>query len=535
MASEFHVQAGESIQDTINKASSGDVILVESGKFNESIHVNKDNLTIKSTSGNPDHTTIAGESVGSYVFEIIASNVSISGFSITEGRCGIFLNKVQNCTISNNKISNQEVGIYLFESDSNFLSDNMLYANLDCGLKMLASPNNIICGNYFNNANNARDNKFNTWNDTKGNYWSDYNGTDENEDGIGDIAYAVNPKTGSTDYMPLMKYPPAPPVLPRASFTSDVTEGLAPLSVGFKDLSENITSRLWEFGDGNTSSNPNPLHTYFSEGSYVVSLAVSNENGSDSASIIVEVLNASEQSGPILPKAEFISNTTSGHVPLVVKFVDISKNADCVKWSFGDGKTSYCLEPVHTFCCPGNYTVSLTAENENGTSSTCVVITVESNETYKGAEKGTEGQEVISSNENAGNLVNSISSYASDTSGKLLANDAPNSEVAEDSEADKGNNGVGSLRTIRGQDIESIKNSVISAASSKVLSGTDLSLENEILKVQNDVEEFVDNSLSGAEDSLSEIEKRAAPWIPSFLGLAGVVFMVTMLKRRRRI
>ncbi|KKG15284.1 cell surface protein [Methanosarcina sp. 2.H.T.1A.6] len=575
MASEFRVWPGESIQDAVDEAFPGDIILVESGEFNESIYVNKDNLTIKSASRNPDNTLIAGETTGSYVFEIVANNVKISDFSITEGRCGVFLNKAENCIISGNKISNQEAGIYLFESGNNRLSNNMVYSNLDCGIKLVASSNNVIRGNYFDNTENARDNKFNVWNGGTGNYWSDYKGTDENGDGIGDAAYAVNPEAGSIDYMPLMEYVQTPPVLPKARFTSDVTEGPAPLSVKFKDFSENATSRLWDFGDGKASSYPNPQHTYSKEGNYVVSLTVSNENDSYSASVPINVLNAYEQSGPILPKAQFIYNSTGGHVPLVIKFVDISENADCVTWNFGDGKTSCCSEPEHTFCCPGNYTISLTATNENGTSSTSVVVNVlKAGEEDVGVAKsiwssdGTENSvnagsisdennrpnvvnetdtdavedigdlELISSKANTGSLENSIAGDASGTAdGSGDVDNIIDAEVTENSEskANGGGEGTGNARIIHREELEAIKDSVISTTSSKILTETGLSLENETLKVQKNIEAFVGDSLPGSVgDSLPEMEKRIAPWIPSFLGLAGIVFMLSVLKRGRR-
>jgi parallel beta-helix repeat protein len=538
MASEFHVRAGESIQDTIDEASSGDIILVDPGEFKESICVNKENLTIKSASGNPDNTHIIGETAGSYVFEIVATNVEVSGFSITNGRCGIFINRAGNCTISDNKISNQNVGIYLFDSGNNLLNNNMVYSNLECGIKLLTSSNNIICGNYFNNTDNARDNKINIWNDRIGNYWSDYNGTDENGDGIGDTPYVVNSKTGGMDQKPLMEYILTPQTLPKAHFTSNVTEGFAPLSVVFKEFSENATSWLWDFGDGDNSSSSNPLHTFIGEGDYVVSLTVSNENGSDSASVTINVLNASEQSGPILPKAEFVSNTTGGHVPLVIKFVDISKNADCITWTFGDGKTSCCPEPAHTFYCPGNYTVSLTAENENGTSSANIFIAVESNGTDTDAKKPGDS-EVTSSTENTEGLVSYIVRSVSNTSNENSYDtiiDAINAGATEktDSKSENISKGTEKVRIIYREKLESMKDSIVSTASSKILSEKGLSLENETLKVQKDVEAFVDDSVPGAGDSLPDAKKRIAPWIPSFLGLAGVVFIAFLLKKRRR-
>ncbi|TFH04810.1 MAG: PKD domain-containing protein, partial [Methanosarcina sp.] len=351
----------------------------------------------------------------------------------------------------------------------------------------------------------------------------------------------------------------------------------APISVRFKDFSENVTSRLWDFGDGKASSDPNPQHTYSSKGDYVVSLTVSNENGSDSASVTINVLNASEQSGPILPKAQFIYNTTGGHVPLVIKFVDISKNADCVTWNFGDGKTSCCSEPEHTFCCPGNYTISLTATNANGTSSRSIVVTVlkvgegeieaangigssdgtenslnadnisDENDTYNvvnetdtDAVEDIGDLEVIANTENTGGLENSIAGDASGTADGAVDNDADNIINAEgtensESKSNGGGEGTGSARIIHREELEAIKDSVISTASSKILTETGLSLENETLKIQKNVEAFVDDSLPGSVgDSLPKIEKRIAPWIPSFLGLAGIVFMVSVLKRGRR-
>jgi len=67
-----------------------------------------------------------------------------------------------------------------------------------------------------------------------------------------------------------------------ADFTADKTEGVKPLTVQFTDQSTGeITSWYWEFGDGETSTEQNPIHTYNSTGYFTVSLTVTGPGGSD--------------------------------------------------------------------------------------------------------------------------------------------------------------------------------------------------------------------------------------------------------------
>ncbi|MCB0430706.1 MAG: S8 family serine peptidase [Flavobacteriales bacterium] len=70
---------------------------------------------------------------------------------------------------------------------------------------------------------------------------------------------------------------------PDVSFTTDATNGCNALTVQFTDQSTfNPTSWLWTFGDGNTSTQQNPSHTYAAPGSYTVKLTATNGVGSDS-------------------------------------------------------------------------------------------------------------------------------------------------------------------------------------------------------------------------------------------------------------
>ena len=175
-AGNIYVSPGGSIQAAVDKASSGDTILVKPGEYKESVQINEDNLTIISDSKNPDNTVIIGENEENNAFKVIAHNVTISGFSIVNSKCGIYLNSAENCFISDNDISKNYIGICLSKSDNNTLSNNIVYSNIDCGIKSLTSAGNAIYNNCFNNTNNARENKFNVWNRTAGNYWSDYAG-----------------------------------------------------------------------------------------------------------------------------------------------------------------------------------------------------------------------------------------------------------------------------------------------------------------------------------------------------------------------
>ncbi|PKL62710.1 MAG: hypothetical protein CVV31_04700 [Methanomicrobiales archaeon HGW-Methanomicrobiales-2] len=62
---------------------------------------------------------------------------------------------------------------------------------------------------------------------------------------------------------------------PVANFTADVTAGPIPLTVRFTDAStENPSSWLWDFGDGQTSTEQHPVHTYTLPGNHTVTLAV---------------------------------------------------------------------------------------------------------------------------------------------------------------------------------------------------------------------------------------------------------------------
>jgi len=149
---------------------------------------------------------------------------------------------------------------------------------------------------------------------------------------------------------------------PTADFAGNPTSGCAPLTVQFTDKSiENITNWSWDFGDGGTSTQQSPSHTYNDPGVYTVSLTVTGPCGSNTKTRpdYITVIPP--------PTAAFEGDPTSGRAPLTVEFTDKSEgNINSCSWDFGDGGTSTQQSQSHTYNDPGVYTVSLTVTGPCG-------------------------------------------------------------------------------------------------------------------------------------------------------------------------
>jgi PKD repeat protein len=98
----------------------------------------------------------------------------------------------------------------------------------------------------------------------------------------------------------------------KADFYAETVSGVAPLTVQFYDLSTNATSWAWDFGDGTTSTEQDPIHTYTTGGTFTVKLTASNSGSSDvltSTDLITVLPNA-------LDKIDYskYTITTSNHI-----------------------------------------------------------------------------------------------------------------------------------------------------------------------------------------------------------------------------
>ncbi|NVK04448.1 MAG: PKD domain-containing protein, partial [Flavobacteriia bacterium] len=128
-----------------------------------------------------------------------------------------------------------------------------------------------------------------------------------------------------------------------------------------------IVSRTWDFGDGNTSAQPFPQHTYAQAGTYTVVLTLESSNG------CLDSLVQQVQIFP-LPEASFTTALTSGDscgVPQTYQFSNTSTAGAGFYWDFdyvnNPGTwTSTQNNPVFTYNQTGVYEVALFVENSFG-------------------------------------------------------------------------------------------------------------------------------------------------------------------------
>lgn len=149
------------------------------------------------------------------------------------------------------------------------------------------------------------------------------------------------------------------PPLPVASFTGS-GRGCAPLTVSFTNTSQGALAYQWDFGDGGTSIAVDPVYTYYTPGTYTVTLVATGIGGGTSTAVKVDSVVVHPSA-----TAYFILQPDHVVVPSQPVFTyNLSGNANGFVWDFGDGTFSNDLNPVHYYQEAGTYDVSLVANNE---------------------------------------------------------------------------------------------------------------------------------------------------------------------------
>lgn len=132
---------------------------------------------------------------------------------------------------------------------------------------------------------------------------------------------------------------------PVANFTISGGNCTAPCTVSFINKSENATSYLWSFGDGITSTEPNPTKTYTSAGKFGVKLTATSANGTNTKTDSITIL--ADATGLKSDFAVEQDNTRSDSTK--VKFINMSANATSYQWDFGDKFNSTLKDPIHWY------------------------------------------------------------------------------------------------------------------------------------------------------------------------------------------
>ena len=127
---------------------------------------------------------------------------------------------------------------------------------------------------------------------------------------------------------------------------------------------DNVTSYLWDFGDGATSNAATPTHIYSSQGTYTITLTITTSTGCTEVYTLPEAVKVGT-----VPNPKFSAKPLDVCASQRIQFTDLTDISDGWLWEFGDGTTSGSQNPTHVYSDTGYFNIKLTAIN-NGCSAT---------------------------------------------------------------------------------------------------------------------------------------------------------------------
>ena len=158
--------------------------------------------------------------------------------------------------------------------------------------------------------------------------------------------------------------------IPEILITSDVQAGCIFTPITFTNLTspiDNSYNIFWDFGDGNTSTESDPIHTYEAAGVYDVNVSITSPLGCTLEKEYSEFITQSTVGLDFGYSYDSCSNNPIVFTPSTV--ID-EANVDQWEWEFGDGNSSMESNPEHQYDNLGNWMVSLTATSDEGCSET---------------------------------------------------------------------------------------------------------------------------------------------------------------------
>ena len=165
-----------SIQDAIDNANDDDTVYVYNGIYSEELVIDVSINLI----GSDKNSTIIWSNRSLYVILIKSSGVNITGFTIQNGKTGIYIPE-SNYSFNNiygNILTYNWEGIRLYNTSNNKIYGNIISDNSNYGIVTYESNNNIIKENFFNDSSNSlffgrwSDNNIISKNNFTGNYFS---------------------------------------------------------------------------------------------------------------------------------------------------------------------------------------------------------------------------------------------------------------------------------------------------------------------------------------------------------------------------
>ncbi|MEW6982045.1 PKD domain-containing protein [Colwelliaceae bacterium 6471] len=169
------------------------------------------------------------------------------------------------------------------------------------------------------------------------------------------------------------------------SVQADFSHIISDNSVIFSDqsLSAEPLIYLWDFGDGTTSTESSPTHTYTAAGLFAASLTVSNQLVSDSLTVEISI------GTPLL--AEFNTSHSSQTVTFNNQSVGGLGTLN-YSWNFGDGTTSIEASPTHLYATAGEYLVELVVtDSYDNSQQIAKTIAVVANKSPANSKEGSSG------------------------------------------------------------------------------------------------------------------------------------------------
>ncbi len=130
---------------------------------------------------------------------------------------------------------------------------------------------------------------------------------------------------GGTDSTTKANYINVSPTPPTAFFsTDDPTTGKKDLRVEFVNGSVRYTTSLWDFGDGNTSSDTNPIHTYTTSGTFDVGLSVTGDGGTETYTVPAYITVEDVQTPAFVLDPKYLEVSSGSSFSLDVKVLGVT-------------------------------------------------------------------------------------------------------------------------------------------------------------------------------------------------------------------